>query len=159
MYRTLSFVTALALLGSIATTPAQAATQDAAIEQCRRVALEEATVNGSEDHRYRGYCISATAEYLATLSGSGQPIDAFGAELATYVVLLTDLLSDRVCRPESEIPRAINMTADASSDAEQAEQIRLIASTVFACDVTATAAIRRPVVAFGEARSLVASPN
>lgn len=158
MRKVLGIATAFALLGSLPMVPVHAATYDSAIEQCRLVALEEATVVGV-DHRYRGYCIGATANYLATLSGSGLPQSAFGAELATYVVLLTELLRERVCGPESEIPRAIAMTADASVDIEQADQMRLIAKTLFDCDITATAAIGRPVLTFGESLSLLASPN
>jgi hypothetical protein len=153
MYKVLNVTTAFAMIATLSTVPAQAASYDAAIKQCRLVASEEATVQNSSDHRYRGYCVAATATYLTDLSGSGLPQVEFGTELATYVVLLTELLNERVCGPESEIPRAIAMAADASIDVEQAEQMRLIATTLFGCDVTATAAVLRPVPIFDSSDS------
>jgi hypothetical protein len=158
MYKVLGVTTAFAMIATLSIVPAQASSYDAAIEQCRLVASEEAAIERTSDHRYRGYCIGATATYLAGLSGSGLPQIELGSELATYVVLLTELLNERICGPESEIPQAIAMTADASTDAEQAEQMRLLATTLFECDVAATATIVRPVLTFNARVSLVAGP-
>ncbi|MBE7731959.1 hypothetical protein [Devosia faecipullorum] len=159
MYKALHLATAFAVLGTLQMVPAHAATYDSAIKQCRLVAQEEASLENLEDNRYRGYCIAATADYLASLPSFRLPQIVVGEELATYVVLLTQLLNERVCGPESEIPRAIAMAANASKDKEQAEQMRLIARALSSCDITATAAIRRPVLTFDESNSLPASPN
>lgn len=141
MVKALGVAAAFLMLGTSYITPAYALSLDAAIEQCRIVAAEEGRVDREEDNQYRGYCINATEEYLKTLSDSGLAPDALGAELATYVILLTELLNDRFCRSDSEIPQAIAMTGDASRDPEQEEQIRLIATTVISCTFATTASI------------------
>jgi len=141
MVKALGIAAAFVMLGTSYSTPAFALGFDAAIEQCALVAAEEQNAVGQEDNPYRGFCISATSEYLTTLAGSGLAPDVLGTELATYVVRLTELLNDRICRPDSEIPQAIAVTSDASRDPEQAEQIRLIALTLFDCDFITTASI------------------
>lgn len=159
MVRALGIAAAFVMLGTSFSTPAFALSLDAAVEQCALVANEEEQIDREEEHRYRGFCISATAEYLTTLAGSGLAPDLIGAELANYVVRLTDLLNDRNCRPESEIPQAIAMTSDASRDPDQREQIRLIALTVFDCDFATTASIGDAVLTWNAGSGTPASAN
>jgi hypothetical protein len=135
------FAAAIVMAGASFVTPAFAITLDAAVEQCALVAGEEQRADSLEDHQYRGYCITATADYLTTLTKSGLSQDELGVELATYVVRLTELLKERFCKPDSEIPQAIAMTGDASLDPEQAEQIRLISLATYECAFSVTAAV------------------
>lgn len=149
MVKALGLSAAIVMLGASCLTPAYAITLDAAVEQCAVVAAEEQSAGDNEDYQFRGLCLSATAEYLSTLNGAGLAPDAMGVELATYVFELAQLLNQRLCRPDSEIPQAIAMTGNASRDPEQAEQIRLISLTVFGCTFTTTAAIPVAATAFG----------
>lgn len=141
MVKALGLSAAIVMLGASCLTPAYALTLDAAVDQCAIVAAEEQTIGDDEDNQFRGLCIGATAEYISTLSRSGLDAEAMGNELANYVFELAQLLNQRVCRPESEIPQAIAMTSEASRDPEQAAQIRLISQTIFGCVFTTTAAI------------------
>lgn len=145
MVKALGLSAAIVMLGASCLTPAYAITFDAAIDQCAIVAAEEQNASEREDFQFRGLCLNATAEYITTLNRSGLAPDDMGVHLANYVFELAQLLNQRVCRPESEIPQAIAMTGEASRDPEQAAQIRLISQTVFGCTFTTTAAI--PVAA------------
>lgn len=138
------FAAAIVMAGASFATPAFAITLDAAVEQCALVAAEEQRSDSEDDYQYRGYCIAATGDYLTTLSRSGLSLDEMGVELATYVIRLTELLNERFCRPDSEIPQAIAMTGNASRDPEQAEQIRLISLATYDCAFAVTAAVAIP---------------
>ncbi len=91
-----------------------------------------------------GECIAAVDGFL---KGVGAPSDAANELIADLVVALTELYQDdeRCPLEETELPLAIELAAQLSTDAVQQAQIIEISATIRDCVVITTAAI--PVLA------------
>ena len=92
-----------------------------------------------------GECIAAVGAFLDHI---GAPSDDANPIIADLVVALTELYEQRRCPVETELPQAIELAAQKSSDDQQQIQILEISATIADCAVFATAAIPEPASAF-----------
>lgn len=103
---------------------------------CAPVISEE--YNGDKDRW--GECIAAVDGFL---KGLGAPSEAANSTIADLVVALTELYqNDKRCKIEdTELPQAIELAAQLSTDPVQQAQIIEISDTIKACEQFTTAAI------------------
>lgn len=109
---------------------------------CAPVISEE--YNGDKDRW--GECVAAVDGFLEVI---GAPSDAANSIIADLVVALTELYqNERKCIVEgTELPQAIELAAQLSTDPVQQAQIIEISATIKACEQFTTAAIPVPASA------------
>lgn len=109
----------------------------AVMSVCAPVISEE--YDGDRDRW--GECMASVESFL---KGVGAPSDATNALIADLVVALTELYQDDEMCPleETELPLAIEIAAQLSTDDVQQAQIIEISATIRDCESFATAAIR-----------------
>ena len=103
---------------------------------CAPVIGEE--YNGDDDRW--GQCVAAVDSFMDAIDAPSDPANPIIADL---VVALTELYqNDEDCeREETELPEAIELAAQHSTDAVQQAQIIEVAATIKDCAVFLTAAI------------------
>jgi hypothetical protein len=133
----LVLVPVLALAAPSFAQAAPASIQDV-VTICAPVIEEE--YKGIKDHF--GTCVQATADFLATVSGSQTTGAKPSTAVADTVVALARLYRSELCpRNPTELPDAIRKASSFSTDADQQAQIEDIAKTIAACSATDTGAI------------------
>lgn len=92
-------------------------------------------------------CVNAVDGFLKRI---GAPSDETNDDVADLVAALTELYEIQLACPleETELPQAIALAADYSTDDDQQIQILEISATIKECDRLTTAAILVPASAF-----------